>query len=147
MLFITLAAFAPGPVVMGSYFMKDMAQLEGPPPERLIMSALLLLVYFPGFGLLLFYVVFGPYRYALADDGLVVRGVFGVRRVRWQDVRSAHISIQRRTATLVLRTGRFRGARLCLSDFRRPRSLLEAIRPLLPVPIRVHDWQMKLIPD
>lgn len=134
-LFMIFGGYLPPCLIIAGFLFNDLKDLEGAIPQGLLIGGALLLVYLAGVIPLLFYGPFDTYRYAPADQGLRIRTWRGVRYLRWDEVRSAAITVYRGAYTLRLRRGPFFWAHIHLSDYAQPRSLFDAIESRLPVAV------------
>lgn len=145
-LMIVIAVFVPPGVLMAYWLVRDLQSNEG--QEDLVAGGLLIAGWALRFVLLMFYVVLGSLRTRLLEEGVEVRKWRGRRMYYFRDVLGAKVTSQKGAAmTLVLNYGGLRRVRICLSDYRRSRSLFEAIRLRLPVPVKVHDFQLANLRD
>jgi hypothetical protein len=133
-LFLVIVGYLPGPVIMATFFWKDLKKR----PQMLMDSwpylAGLASVYLLGLFLLLFYGVFAVYRHRFSEEGLHIRSLLGWKVMRWKDIQFATISTFR-GVYLVLVIGRFKSMRLSLGDYRKQMLLLEEVGKRLNVPI------------
>jgi len=145
-LIIVVVVFLPPLGLMASWFVRELRSSE--PGGDLLAGGLLVGGWVLGFALLMFYVVLGSLRTKLLEDGIRVRMWRGWREFHWRDVRAAKVTSQKGAVmTLVLNYGGMRRVRICLNDYRKSRSLFEAIRARLPVPVKVHDFQLASLRD
>lgn len=145
-LIIVVVVFLPPLGLMGYWFGRDWQSSE--PRGDLLAGGLLVAGWVLGFALLMFYVVLGSLRTRLLEVGVRVWMWRGWREFYWRDVRAAKVTSQKGSVmTLVLNYGGLRRVRICLNDYRRSRSLFEAIRARLPVPVKVHDFQLANLRD
>lgn len=143
---IVVIVFVPPFVLMASWLVRELQSGEG--HGDLVAGGLLLAGWVLGFVLLVFYVVLGSLRTKLMEEGVQVRKWRGWRMYYFRHVRGAKVTTQKGAAmTLVLNCGGLRRVRICLSDYRRSRSLFEAIRARLPVPVKVHVFQLANLHD
>lgn len=140
-LFFTLLAFGPY-LFMLVWAFEDRDRLLAMAAQGDFVAPLFFLILFVVLALVLFYFIFDSYRYQVVEGGLRVFTWRGPQTFQWQQMTSAVLTSYKNVFTLELKQGWFYVARVCLQDFRQPYELLEAIRPLLVVPIRAHEFQL-----
>jgi hypothetical protein len=96
---------------------------------------------------LLFYVIFSPYRFVFAEDGLQVLTWRGRQFFSWEEVRKASLSSYQGNIDLVLHCGGLRYLTIPLTSFRRSASLFEAVKQKLPVRIAASEQQLRRLQD
>jgi hypothetical protein len=110
------------------------------------LSGLIVLYLIVGY-LLLLYVVFGAYRFRFSDVGFRVFSWRGPQTFAWQQIRRAELSCYRYQVELVLFVGRFRRVTVPLTSFGKARSLFDAVRARISVPLVAAPQHLALLED
>lgn len=145
-LVILVIGYIPGPLLMSYWYFSDRNLADVSVMDR-VLPVLLLIGYVIGFLLLLYHVVFASARVVLGTEGVHIMTWTGRRILRWSDVTRARVATHKNSATLVLQGDGLGRIRICLSDYRRGRSLFEDIRRRLPIAVEAHPAQLALLRD
>ncbi|MCC7173195.1 MAG: hypothetical protein IT459_22290 [Planctomycetes bacterium] len=145
-LIATLVGFGT-PLVLFSVFVVRDLRSETPHENVLLYGLPMVAAYLLIIVLMLFYGVFGAYRTTLLDEGVRIRTWTGVRMYPWSEAKRAALCRLKYTIQLNVSFGRMRRAVVQLHDYRKARSLYEAVRSRLPLPVEGHAVLAPLLAD
>jgi hypothetical protein len=136
-LIATLVGFGTPLVFFLVFLIRDLRS-DTPHENVLLFGLPMLAAYVLIIVLMLFYGVFGAYRTTLLEEGVRIRTWTGVRMYPWSEAKRAALCRLKYTVTLNVSFGGLRRAVVQLHDYRKSRSLFEAVRARLPVPVEGH---------
>jgi hypothetical protein len=116
-------------------------------PTSLIKVGVILFVYGMVLFLLLFYMIFSPYRFLFKEEGVVALTWRGRQFFPWQSVKKATVTSGKGSINLALHLGGLLYLTIPLDSYKKGGSLLAEVSRRLPVAVAVSDTVLARLAD